>query len=146
MIAGNRRLRQCELWPAPCPGVQRSTLCSMYDVLLVAVGSACGGVLRHLLVLSAQRWAGDGFPWGTWLVNVLGCLAIGMVGARASAAWQRELLMVGVLGGFTTFSAFTWQACGLWRDGRVLAAGGYVLASVVVCLGATALGWRLAQR
>jgi len=118
----------------------------MNEILLVALGSACGGVLRHLLVLGMQRWVGDGFPWGTWVVNVLGCLAIGVVGARATTAWQRELLMVGVLGGFTTFSAFTWQTLGLWRDGRMLAAGCYVLGSVALCLCATAIGWRLAQR
>lgn len=118
--------------------------------LLVAIGSALGGVARHAVGLFvAQRWGGA-FPWGTLTVNVVGSFAIGVLGAlvavsqRASTAdVVRELLMIGFLGGFTTFSAFSLQTLQLLRDGRPGFALANVGASLALCLVAVWLGYLL---
>lgn len=117
----------------------------MKALLLVALGGACGAVLRHLgqTLAASASW-----PWGTFAVNAVGCFAAGaLLGAWAGAAWfdagWRLFLVVGVLGAFTTFSAFSVETLTLWRDGRAAAAGGYVLASVAVSLLAALAGQRL---
>ena len=121
--------------------------------LLIAIGSALGGVARHAVgVFVAQKW-GSAFPWGTLTVNVVGSFSIGVLGAlvavsqRASSAdVVRELVMIGFLGGFTTFSAFSLQTLQLLRDGRAGLALANVATSVVVCLVAVWLGYLLGQR
>jgi CrcB protein len=128
----------------------RETL-SSYAV--IALGGAAGSVLRFWLANAIQHRAGTAFPWGTIAVNVIGSFLIGFIfcvtleGARfaASATW-RNFLMVGVLGGFTTFSAFSLQTLELWRAGSVLPALANVLVSVIVCLFACALGWFVGSR
>lgn len=114
--------------------------------LLVAIGGAAGALLRHALGL----FAGSGylFPWATLGINIAGSLAIGLAWGAWSEAlwfqnWGRLLIVVGLLGGFTTFSAFSYETLMLIQNGRWLASVGYVLASVIVCLGATALGYRV---
>lgn len=113
--------------------------------LLVALGSAIGGVARYGLDHGVSALAGRAFPWGIVVVNVLGCAAMGAV-ARAlptegpHAHW-RLLLATGVLGGFTTFSAFSLQTLDLVRAERWAAAGAYVAASVACCLAGVAVGW-----
>src|SRR5450759_2903732 len=87
-------------------------------VLLVFVGGGVGSVARYLLATTVQRNAPEGFPFGTFLVNLIGCFAIGVVGAlgleRAALSPEaRTFLMVGILGGFTTFSSFAWETLGL---------------------------------
>jgi CrcB protein len=84
----------------------------MQMILAVAVGGALGSVLRYLFARAAAAWLGTGFPYGTLGVNVLGCLAAGglyvLLTERLAAAPEwRALLVVGFLGGFTTFSAFS---------------------------------------
>ena len=118
----------------------------MKTILWVAAGGACGAVLRYSVQALAS---GAEFPWGTLFVNVVGCLAIGIaIGAFAGTTWfeavGRPLLVAGVLGAFTTFSAFSVDAVGLFEQGRVVSAVGYVLASVAGCLVAAGLGYRLA--
>jgi fluoride exporter len=121
--------------------------------LLIAIGSALGGVARHAVgVFVAQKW-GSAFPWGTLTVNALGSFSIGVLGAlvavsqRTSAAdFVRDLLMIGFLGGFTTFSAFSLQTLQLLRDARPGAALANVATSVVVCVVAVWLGYLLGQR
>lgn len=118
----------------------------MKTILWVAVGGACGAVLRYGV---QALTSGTEFPWGTLVVNIAGCLAIGLViGAFAGAAWfedvGRPLLVAGVLGGFTTFSAFSVDAVLLWEQGRVVSSLAYVLSSVACCLVAAALGYRIA--
>ena len=113
--------------------------------VLVALGSALGGVARHgLSVLIAQR-LGAGFPWGTIFVNVTGSFLIGLVAAltdaRQNTQGTREFLMIGVLGGYTTFSAFSLQTLALLREGRLLEATGNVAGSVVLCVAAVWLGF-----
>jgi fluoride exporter len=120
--------------------------------LLVAVGSALGGLARHACGLLIAQRVGQSFPWATLTVNVLGSLAIGVCAAliagssRASATLARDFLMVGFLGGFTTFSAFSLQTLQLLRDGKSAAALANVVASVVVCLIAVWLGFSLFAR
>ncbi|MGI9401544.1 MAG: fluoride efflux transporter CrcB [Rhizobiaceae bacterium] len=112
----------------------------MYHILFVAVGGACGAVMRHLCNLAALRMFGPGFPWGTLFVNVLGSLLMGLlVGwlVRRTGGNTNELrllLATGFLGGFTTFSAFSLDFVALWRDGPPAIAISYAVASVVISL------------
>jgi CrcB protein len=108
---------------------------------VIALGSAAGGVLRHLLTEAVTRLAGAGFPWGTILVNASGSLAMGAMAALAvgtgTLPWPpllRHAAMTGVLGGFTTFSAFSLQTVILASQGQWAAAGLNVVLSVAVCL------------
>lgn len=116
----------------------------MKTVLLIALGGACGAVLRY----GAQTLAAAAWPAGTLAVNGLGCLAIGAVWAACAggptfdATW-RPFLVLGLLGAFTTFSAFAMDASELWQRGRPLAAAAYVGGSVFVSLAAVAAGYRL---
>ena len=114
-------------------------------VLLVFVGGGLGSVARHLLATAVQRNAPEGFPFGTFLVNLIGCFAIGVVGAlgleRAALSPEaRTFLMVGILGGFTTFSSFAWETLGLLSVRDVLRASLYVGGSVALGLLGTVLG------
>jgi CrcB protein len=124
----------------------------MKAVLLIFAGAGLGGVLRHLTNLACLCWFGAGFPWGTLAVNMGGSLVMGILAAwlasRAGASWSQDmrlLLMTGVLGGFTTFSAFSLDAWALWERGAVLHAGAYVLASVVLSIAALGAGLGLGR-
>ncbi len=113
---------------------------------LVAVGGAVGSVGRFWLAGAVTRWAGSAFPWGTVLINILGSLAIGWLAALTvhgryqGAVSLQAFAMVGLCGGFTTFSAFSLQTVELLRTGQVAAAAANVGASVVLCLAATTGG------
>ncbi len=88
-----------------------------------------------------MHWLGTpGFPWGTLVVNILGCFAIGVFASAFEGVAWRQFLMVGVCGGFTTFSSFSFETLNLLREGQTLQAGAYVFASVLVCLMAVWLG------
>jgi len=121
----------------------------MRALVLVALGGSFGSICRYLLSTWLTRSAG-GFPFGTVAVNLLGCLLIGLfAGLAARHAWlngeARLLLVVGVLGGFTTFSAFGLDSLHLLRRGEFLLALGYVGSSVLLGLGAVWIGWWLAS-
>ena len=118
----------------------------MNQVLLVALGGAMGSVARYGMGLAAARWFGIGFPWGTLLVNVAGGLAMGVLAARLGPAGeqQRLLLGVGMLGGFTTFSAFSLETLDLMEQSHGLAAL-YVAASLIFGVGACWLGLTLGR-
>lgn len=116
--------------------------------LLVGAGGALGSIARYWLTLTVDRATGAGFPFGTLMVNVIGALLIGLVAGFASVEGRisqeaRWLLMAGLCGGFTTFSAFSLQTLELLRRGETLHATLYALGSVLVCLLATALGYSL---
>lgn len=119
-------------------------------IVAIATGGALGSVLRYLLSAGTQQWVGRAFPVGTLLVNVIGCFAIGLLcvwlieRGAVGEAW-RSFWMVGVLGGFTTFSTFSLDAFELVHDGHLGRAAAYVVASVVLCLAGTALGVILAR-
>ncbi|REC54949.1 fluoride efflux transporter CrcB [Rhodosalinus sediminis] len=117
-------------------------------LLQVALGGAAGAVARYLTGLAAARVMGAGFPWGTLVVNVLGAFLMGvLVVALAKAAVPRlgPFLVTGLLGGFTTFSAFSLDAIALWERGEGALALLYVGASVLVSLAAVAAGLAAAR-
>lgn len=118
--------------------------------LLIFVGSGLGGVARYALGGWCQRLTQSGFPVGTLAVNVLGCLLIGFLsGALSGRLLVREeyrmAVLIGVLGGFTTFSTFGWETFGLLNDGQYLRGVANVLLSLVLGLAAVAVGYRLAE-
>ena len=115
--------------------------------LAIALGGALGSVLRYA-VQTALRPASGGFPWGTLSVNLLGSFLIGLCAAlaeRQGGAWIRPWLMVGVLGGFTTFSAFSLENGDMLRHGQVLTTFVYILASVAAGLALALAGYFLAR-
>ena len=119
----------------------------MRTLFLVALGSALGGAARFLLAGWVGARLGESFPWGTVLVNVLGSALIGALAAQEEmlSPEARQFLMVGVLGGFTTFSSFSLQTLRLAQDGDWVRATGNVLGSVALCLAAVAVGYRVAR-
>lgn len=115
--------------------------------LWVALGSALGGLARYWVGVGVAALAGAAFPWGTLLINVLGSFVIGLVAAGiAERGWAvppvdlRAFIMVGVCGGFTTFSSFSLQTLELLNAGRADAALAYIGGSVALCLAATGGG------
>lgn len=120
-------------------------------LLAVAAGGALGSVTRYALS-SLLRSAGPGFPWGTLAVNMVGGFAMGLITAYAMsrpAALSDTLrigLTTGILGGFTTFSAFSIETLLLWRDGQPGLAFANLAANMALSLGACALGLWLARQ
>lgn len=117
---------------------------------LVAVGGAAGAVLRHLTE-SAFGWQGSGWPMGTFLANVAGCLLMGLFLGRLSVLETvpprvTPLVTTGFLGGLTTFSTFAAEVDTLTGSGEAATAAAYTIISVVVGLAVVSLGWRFAQR
>ena len=115
---------------------------------LVAVGGACGAVLRYVVdQLVTARRTGP-FPWGTYVVNVVGCLVLGAVAgfARGTAAadWVLPLLGTGLCGGLTTFSTFSFETLRLLEDGEWWRAAANVGASLGAGLAAVAIGFATA--
>lgn len=117
------------------------------NYLWIGLGSALGGMARYGCSGLAARYIGAAFPWGTLIVNVSGSLAIGFLASLAVADGRmlispdaRAFLMIGLCGGFTTFSAFSIETLDLARDGDWLWAGANVVLSVVLCLFAVWLG------
>ncbi|MBN8216675.1 MAG: fluoride efflux transporter CrcB [Spirochaetes bacterium] len=123
----------------------------MRNYVYVALGGAIGSVARYWLSGAFARWIGAGFPWATLCVNVTGSLLIGFFAALTAADGRnllspgmRTFLMVGICGGYTTFSSFSLQTMELAQGGQWLKAGGNILASVASCLVAVWLGHTLA--
>jgi len=118
----------------------------MGKILLVGAGGFLGSVLRYLAGGLVYRWRGSSaFPIETLLINVLGCLGIGMIAALAEtrgvfSGATRAFLMIGLLGGFTTFSAFGYETFELMRDGQIGTAALSVGAQVVLGISAVWLG------
>ena len=109
--------------------------------LWVALGSALGGVFRYACQGWAQRFISDVFPWGTLIVNTVGCTFLGFFATFTAPDGRvivgtpiRQFVMVGICGGYTTFSSFSLEALNLARDGQWTQAAGYVLGSLVLCL------------
>lgn len=120
----------------------------MTSLIQVALGGAIGASARYLTNVATLRFFGPGFPWGTVVVNVLGSFLMGVlvVGfAKLSGNRFAPLLMTGVLGGFTTFSAFSLDAVTLWERGEALQAFGYVAGTVSVSIAALVAGLFVAR-
>ncbi len=125
----------------------------MLGALAVAAGGAAGSLLRYWATLGAARVGWVGFPWSTIAINVVGSFVLGwfataaMPGGASPASHEARLLvMTGLCGGFTTFSAFSLQTLDLLRAGDWTGAAANVLFSVVLCLAGVALGhWMAVQ-
>ncbi|WP_274427149.1 fluoride efflux transporter CrcB [Chelativorans sp. YIM 93263] len=122
----------------------------MYQLFLVCLGGALGAGLRHLSVSAAGRAFGLAFPWGTLAVNIAGSFIMGLfieALARRLGASQEVRLFVatGILGGFTTFSAFSLDVAILWERGALAPAAAYVAASVAGAILALFAGLWLAR-
>lgn len=118
--------------------------------LWVIIGSALGGGARYWCSGFVARQIGETFPWGTLTVNAVGSLIIGLIAALTGpdgrllmGSEARQFIMMGVLGGFTTFSSFSLQTLALAQDGEWMRAGLNVVGSVAVCLVAVWAGWAL---
>ncbi len=119
-------------------------------VLLAAAGGAIGAALRHLTNVVCGHFFGAAFPWGTLAVNVLGSLAMGVLIAVLAARWNaplevRTFLATGVLGGFTTFSAFSMDFAALVERKAYLSAAGYAGGTVAICFLAVFAGLALGR-
>jgi fluoride exporter len=119
-------------------------------VLWVAAGGAIGAVTRHGVNIWSSRLFGPGFPLHTLIVNAVGCFLMGLLFGSIEARWQisdsvRLFLATGLLGGFTTFSAFSLDAFQLLQRGSHLAAGTYVVGSVALSLAGVACGFALSR-
>jgi len=119
-------------------------------VAAVAAGGAAGSAARYMVSVLVQRMLGTGFPWGTLTVNIVGSLIMGALVSAIALRWSvgqtgQAFLMIGVLGGFTTFSAFSLDVATLVERNATGAAAGYVIASVVLSIGALFAGMALSR-
>jgi len=124
----------------------------MQSYLLVFLGAGIGGALRHGVNLGCARFCGTTFPLGTLTVNVVGSFLMGAIAGwlafRAGEGWSQPLrlfLATGILGGFTTFSAFSLDTALLWERGEAGLALGYVTASVILSILGLAAGLALVR-
>lgn len=120
-------------------------------LIAIALGSALGGVARYLGGAVLHLWLARAFPWGTLSVNVLGCTLIGLAWALLAPRGEagellRAFVLVGFLGGFTTFSAFSLETLLLVEQHAFGKAGAYVTASVLACLAGTWAGMQLGRQ
>ncbi len=121
----------------------------------VALGGAAGALARYLVSLAAER-LGESWAWGTFGVNLLGCLLVGVAIAllttpEGAPRWDaspalRAAVLVGFLGAFTTFSTYAWEAFDMISSGKTARAAAYLLASNALGLAAVWVGWCLLQR
>jgi CrcB protein len=119
----------------------------MKSYLLVFLGAGIGGALRHGVNLGSARLFGTAFPWGTLTVNIVGSFIMGALAGwlafKAGEGWSQPLrlfLTTGILGGFTTFSAFSLDAVLIWERGEAGGAAVYIAASVLLSIGGLMAG------
>ena len=115
------------------------------DIILVGIGSGIGGICRYLISLAVSHEC-NGFPWGTFTVNVGGCFLIGILWGATSRLHNISpafllFLMVGFCGGFTTFSTFSKESLALLQSNHYLLFSLYTIGSVILGLIAVALGF-----
>ena len=120
------------------------------SLLIVGTGSFIGGAMRYLLSTLMKSVCGQGFPWGTLMVNLLGCFLFGMLFAvfGKSSATDNTLyllLTTGICGGFTTFSTFAYESVQMLQQGNTWGFVGYVATSIVAGLALIALGYGVAK-
>lgn len=122
----------------------------MIHLLYVALGGAIGASLRHLVNLASLRLMGPNFPWGTLTANIVGSFAMGlfvemMIRKLGGSQELRLFVATGLLGGFTTFSAFSLDVAGLWERGATSLTFVYVAGSVVLSIAALFAGLALGR-
>jgi len=119
--------------------------------MMVGIGGALGSILRFLMSTAMVAWLGRDFPYGTLTINVLGSFLMGFLAFvlvehfDLDAIW-RTTILVGVLGGFTTFSSFSLETLHLFLTGETLKALLYIGLSVILCVGAAAIGLKVGQQ
>ena len=122
----------------------------MFNYLLVFVGGGLGASLRHTINIACAKCIGTAFPWGTFIINITGSTVMGLIAGylafkgAASQPW-RLFLMTGILGGYTTFSAFSLDTALLYERGEIAAALFYVLGSVVLSIAGLFAGLALVR-
>lgn len=117
----------------------------MTHLIYVALGGAIGASLRHLVNLASLKWFGPAFPWGTITVNIVGSFVMGLfielLTRRLGGSQELRLFVAtGLLGGFTTFSAFSLDVVGLWERGAGSTALFYAAGSVALSIAALVAG------
>ncbi len=122
----------------------------MKILLSVALGGAVGAAARYLLGSQIGTWLGAGFPWATLTVNIVGSFILGVFVALSAFVWSpsaplRAFVAIGVLGGFTTFSAFSLEVVLLAERGRLETAALYAFTSLCLAVGALFAGLRLTR-
>ena len=122
---------------------------SWSKILVLTIGGALGVNARYWLGVWIDRWVGHGFPWATFTINVSGCLAIGFLTTLLTSCLPhphaRLMVLVGFLGGFTTFSTYAFESLTLWDRGETRQALVYVMGSVAAGILAAALGVALGR-
>jgi CrcB protein len=122
----------------------------MLQIMMIGIGGALGSILRFLMSSVMVAWLGRDFPFGTLTINVLGSFLMGLLAIvlvehlDLDAVW-RTTILVGFLGGFTTFSSFSLETLHLFLADEIFKALLYMGLSVVLCVGAAALGLKVGQ-
>ena len=122
----------------------------MLKLFILGIAGAAGTISRYLLGGWTHQLFGAEFPYGTLVVNISGCLAIGFLGTLAEERFLispqiRTALLIGFLGAFTTFSSFAYETWSMFKDGEMMMAGLNVLASVIICFVGLLIGVFLAR-
>jgi CrcB protein len=118
--------------------------------ILVFVGGGLGSTLRYVVSIASARALGTNFPWGTFIINITGSTVMGLIAGylafkgEASQPW-RVFLMTGILGGYTTFSAFSLDTAMLYERGEIALALAYVLGSVILSIAGLFAGLALVR-
>lgn len=118
----------------------------MSETILIFIGAGLGGVLRFWISNISYFFLGRQFPYGTLIVNVSGCFLMGLLFVlllerfNGSGSQLRSLLLIGLLGGYTTFSSFSIETLNLFENGAFLSGATNILLSIMLCLAATWLG------
>ncbi len=123
----------------------------MNQLILVFLGAGIGGVLRFLFGKFTLQTFGDALPYGTFGVNIIGGLIIGIAAGLLAKHSQHQhfiqyFIMVGILGGFTTFSSFSLDVVRMFEHQRMMEAFAYIIASVTLSIGAVLLGMVISQK
>lgn len=120
------------------------------NYVLVFVGGGLGATLRHVINVSCARCLGTGFPYGTFIINITGSLVMGLIAGylafkgEAAQPW-RLFVMTGILGGYTTFSAFSLDAALMYERGEIGLAALYVIGSVALAIAGLFAGLALVR-
>ena len=122
----------------------------MTNTIIVFLGGGIGASARYLLSTIISRATNSSFPYGTFVVNIVGCLLIGLFMSMFEERFLinpslRIFLTIGILGGFTTFSSFSYETITLLHEAQFFYAGLNILISVVTCLGATYIGMTIGK-